>query len=219
MRIAVPITSKTMEEALYDIETASKVADILELRIDYMKRPDLGRLLSSSPIPKIVTNRIKYEGGRFEGSEDQRYACLQEAVELGAEYVDIELNYFRQMPRKTTKLIVSYHNFDNTPENLGEIHRKLVGSGADIAKIATKANNYQDSLRMLNLISQVRAEGRDIIGLCMGKEGIVTRVLGPVYGGYLTFASLAEGKESAQGQITVDELRKTWGLLKFREPF
>ena len=124
MKIAVPIIARGMEEALYDIERASGVADILELRIDYMERPDLKRLLSSSPLPKIVTNRVAGEGGEFQGSEDERFAYLEEAADLGAEYVDVELNYLRRIPRKSTKLIVSHH-LGEMPDNLQEIYRNI----------------------------------------------------------------------------------------------
>ena len=48
----------------------------------------------------------------------------------------------------------------------------------------------------------------------MGSLGIPTRVLGPVYGSYLTYAALARGNESAPGQLTIKELKEAWKLLK-----
>jgi 3-dehydroquinate dehydratase/shikimate dehydrogenase len=158
-----------------------------------------------------VTNRTKQEGGRFEGSEERRIAYLQEAISLGAEYIDIESDYFHPFERSSTKLIVSHHNFERTPENLEEIYGRISEQNPDIVKIATKAQNYGDSLRMLNLIA---GADKDIIGICMGQHGIITRVLGSVYGGYLTFASLGEGKSSAPGQLSVAELRSAWQLLQ-----
>ena len=110
-----------------------------------------------------------------------------------------------------TKLIISHHNFDETPRNLEDIYQRIAGKNPDIVKIATKANSYNDSLRMLNLIS---GADKDIVGICMGQQGMITRVYGPVVGGYLTFASLGEGKSSAPGQMNVDELRQTWQLLQ-----
>ena len=211
MRVAIPITAASMDEALGDMNKAAEVADIIELRIDCMVNPNLERLLRHSQTPKIVTNRTKYEGGRFQGSEEDRIACLQEAIALGAEYVDIELNHYRPLDRKRTKLIVSYHNFEETPDNLGEIYTSIAEKNPDIVKIATKANSYEDSLRMLNLIS---GADREIIGICMGQEGMITRVYGPILGAYLTFASLGEGKSSAPGQLNVSELRQIWRLLQ-----
>ena len=213
MRIAIPITAASMDEALRDMDKAAEVADIIELRIDYMSAPNLKRLLQHSQTPKIVTNRNQYEGGHFQGSEQERIAYLQEAISLGVEYVDIELDYFHPLERARTKLIVSHHNFDKTPENLETIYKRIVDKDADIVKIATKAQNYQDSLRMLDLISNSE---RGIIGVCMGREGAMTRIFGPVCGGYLTFASLGEGKSSAPGQLTVYELKQVWQLLQLK---
>ncbi len=221
MRIAVPITAESMDEALRDMDRAAEVADIIELRIDYMTNPNLEKLLKHSETPKIVTNRTIHEGGRFKGSEEQRVVYLQEAAALEAEYVDIELDYYQPIERtgaKPTKLIVSHHNFERTPENLDEIYQRIAEKNPDIAKIAAKANSPQDSLRMLNLIASVHDAGdREIIGICMGQEGILTRVYGSVFGGYLTFASLDEKKSSAPGQLNVYELRRIWQLLQLKQ--
>ena len=211
MRIAIPITAESMDEALRDMDKAAKVADIIELRLDYMSNPNLERLLGHSQTPKIVTNRTQYEGGRFQGSEEHRIAYLEQAIALGVEYVDIELDHYHPLERANTKLIISHHNFEETPENLNDIYQRIAERNPDIIKIATKANNYDDSLRMLNLIG---GADRDIIAICMGQEGMITRVYGPAEGGYLTFASLGEGKSSASGQLNVDELRQIWQLLQ-----
>ena len=214
-RIAVPVTASTMEEALADIDVAAAAADIVELRIDYMKeKPDLERLLRRSTKPVIVTNRHSAEGGKFQGSEEERVAYLQQAIELGAAYVDIELNYFPNLVRNPqTMLIVSYHNFRETPENLLQIYCQIVNKGANIAKIATMAQNPNDSSRMLDFVAQIAHAGGNIIGLCMGEEGKSTRILAQTYGGYLTYAALSNDKSSAPGQLTVAELRKAWELL------
>ena len=211
MRIAIPITAPTMDEALRDMDKAAEAADIIELRIDYMPNPKLERLLKHSKTPKIVTNRTRHEGGRFDGPEEKRVACLQEAISLGAAYVDIELDYFHNLDRGSTKLIVSHHNFEETPKNLHGIYQRIAEKNPDIVKIATMARDYKDSLRMLDLIADA---DRDMIGICMGQKGIITRVLGPVYGGYLAFASLDRGKASAPGQLSAGELRRTWQLLQ-----
>jgi 3-dehydroquinate dehydratase / shikimate dehydrogenase len=211
MRIAISITAESMDEALRDMDKAEEVADIIELRIDYMSDPNLERLLRHSQTPKIVTNRTRYEGGRFQGFEEQRIAYLEQAIALGVEYVDIELDYYHPLERANTKLIISHHNFDETPRNLDDIYQHIAKKNPDIVKIATKANYVNDSLRMLNLIY---GADREIIGICMGQAGMITRVYGPAVGGYLTFASLGEGKSSASGQINVDELRRTWQLLQ-----
>ncbi len=212
MRIAVPITASSMDAALRDMDKAAKAADILELRIDYMQNPNLEKLLSHNNIPKIVTNRTHYEGGKFIGEEEARIALLQKAADLGAEYVDIEYNWFSKFRLGPTKLIVSYHDFNITPNDrsLQQICHKIDEKNPYIIKIATKANSHEDSLRMLNLISHARKVNKNIIGICMGDKGIITRIYGPVLGSYLTFVALDKEKSSAPGQLTVEELRKIW---------
>ncbi len=211
MKIAIPITAESMDAALRDIDLASGFADIIELRLDYIQNPDVERLLGHSPLPKIVTNRTSLEGGRFWGSEQKRVSYLESAISLGAEYVDIELNHYHPLERGKTKLIVSHHNFEKTPSNLREIYQKIAAKNPDIVKIATKANNPLDSFRMLGLIAEA---DRDMIGICMGKEGLITRVYGPLFGSYLTFASLENGKASAPGQLSFEELKQVWKTLQ-----
>ena len=50
--------------------------------------------------------------------------------------VDLEVDIAGQIPRfGKTKRIISYHNFKETPQNLGEIHEQCVALNADIVKI------------------------------------------------------------------------------------
>ncbi len=212
MKITIPITADSMNDALTDMDKAALVADIIELRIDYMKeKPNLERLLHRNSLPKIVTNRHKDEGGNFQGSEVERIAYLQQAINLGVEYIDIEQRHYHILDKKNSKIIVSYHDFEKTPKNLKEIYNEIANLNPNIVKIAAKANNHNDSLRMLDLIKKA---DQDIIGICMGEKGVITRVYGPALGSYLTFASLESGKSSAPGQISVDELKQAWKLLQ-----
>ena len=90
--ICIPIISKTVEEAIIDIKLAEKEADVIELRADYLKNPDVKFLIKSSQKPVIVTNRKKSEGGLYEGEERERVKLLVEAMKSGADYIDIEFS-------------------------------------------------------------------------------------------------------------------------------
>lgn len=46
----------------------------------------------------------------------------------------------------------------------------------------------------------------------MGEHGVISRLLSPKFGGFLTFGSLAPGKESAPGQLTIADLKNIYGL-------
>lgn len=214
--ICIPIIANNLADALHDMAEASKVADIVELRIDYIKNVDLKRLLEKRTKPVIVTNRPVREGGKFDGSEEERIALLKLAVQLQADYVDIEHDSIQHLCRDTehrvpTKIIVSYHNFRETPEDLTDIYKRLSQSGADIVKIVTHANNITDNVRTYQLLQQSQMP---VISFCMGELGIISRILYKRFGSYLTFASLQAGKESAPGQINVRELLNTYQAQK-----
>ena len=208
MRIAVPITATTMDDALRDIDEACKHpgVSILELRIDFMQNPNLERLLRHSSKPAIVTPRAKQEGGKFEGSEARRIAYIQEAISLRAAYVDMEGALYQKLEGNGfTKFIISAHDFEKTPY-LPAIAERLDGKG-HIIKIATKALSKDDALRMLFFTKSYTGRGKDMIGICMGDQGRDTRFRGPSFGSYLTFATLDPLKASASHQPSVDELR------------
>ncbi|MBE9547301.1 MAG: type I 3-dehydroquinate dehydratase [Proteobacteria bacterium] len=225
--ICIPIVAGTNEDALLKMERSLPLADIVELRIDSIRNVNLSELISAkSNMPLLITNRKKDEGGSFEGSERGRIALLKEAVELGAEYVDIELstedtlieelllkirNYDSQ-----TGLIVSHHDFNGTSseKKLKETFNECLRAGADIVKIVTFANSVEDNLKVLNLIPYAKRKGKKIITFCMGNPGRISRAVAPLLGSYLGFASLERGDESAPGQMTAHEMKQVLTILK-----
>lgn len=219
--LCVPITAVTTEEALQDINTASELADTIELRLDYInniKVSDIETLIKAKTRPVIATCRPEREGGRFTGTEDKRIALLEKAVASGAEYVDIEHDVERNLINKFhkkagTKIIVSYHNFSETPSaaELKEIHKKLAGTGADVVKIVAFARNITDNLRIFRLLEYA---GTPTIAFCMGELGQISRILAPKYGSFLSFASLENGKESAPGQLSAKELLNVYNFRR-----
>src|SRR5262245_41676247 len=106
---------------------ADKGAQLVELRLDYLSRPpDLVRLLNDRPTPCVVTCRRDVDRGRWRGTETQRQALLRAAIVAGVEYVDLEYDVAAKIPRYgQTKRIVSHHDFDETPDELAEIHANL----------------------------------------------------------------------------------------------
>ncbi|MGQ3683617.1 MAG: shikimate dehydrogenase [Candidatus Loosdrechtia sp.] len=214
--ICIPIIASTMEDALKDTEEASSVADCVELRLDCIKKPDLRLLLERCTKPVIVTNRPVREGGMFDGSEEDRVALLKLALELQVDYVDIEHDSRDRVqcsPESKTKLIVSYHNFRETPDNLMDIYRKLRQSHADIIKIVTYARSITDNIRIYQLLQEGMGT-TPIISFCMGEYGNISRILYKIFGSYLTFASLRSGKESAPGQINIHEMLNVYQIRR-----
>ncbi|MGB9978445.1 type I 3-dehydroquinate dehydratase [Methanobacterium sp.] len=212
--ICAPIIEKNSEFALQSAEKAIDLgADILELRIDVFEDPDpdeVQQLIKDIDYPIIATNRIQSEGGFFKGSEEKRTSILIEAAKY-ADIIDIELQTDEEMRDEVIKAakytIISYHDFQKTPsfEELLDIVKKEKEIG-NIAKFAVMPNEYKDTLTVLNVLCEVP----NTIGIAMGDLGKYTRIVAPIFGSPITFASI--GKESAPGQLNInttkDILRK-----------
>ena len=160
--ICIPIIAATTQDALRDMQAAAPLADMIELRLDHIKNPDLPLLLANRPKPVIVTITPQEENGAFTGTDAERIALMEQAISLGAEYIDCNMGW-HALPRLLsikgkTRVIVSSHNYNETPPNLTGLYRDIAKTGADVVKIATFANHISDNLRMLNLITQHRAK-------------------------------------------------------------
>ena len=212
-RICAVIPDNNLEA----IKGVESLVDLFEVRIDLIGDgwrevvKHLGR-------PWIACNRVASEGGSWRGSESERIEELLGAVGLGADIVDIELETgnlqgITEFIKKRAKCLLSYHDFKGTPsiDIMEEIIQRQLAAGADICKLVTTAQKFEDNVTVLQLISEF-PNGR-VIAFAMGPPGYASRVLCPLTGGDLTYASIAEGKESASGQISVRDLRKIYGML------
>ncbi len=188
---------------------AEKGAELVELRVDFMrKRPDLGRLLKDRPTPVLVTCRRRSDRGRWFGTEDQRLTLLREAIIAGAEYVDLEEDVAKSIRRYgKTKRIISYHNFEETPIDLYDIHRRMTQCDPDIIKIVTMANTPADNVRILEMVSAAKIP---TVGFCMGEMGTVSRILCGRFGSPFTYASFSREREMAPGQLSYAEVRNLY---------
>lgn len=188
---------------------AQRGAELVELRIDYLSKAPIFRiLLNDRPCPVIVTCRRPQDGGKFTGSEQERIMLLRQAVVDEADFVDLEADIAGEIPRYgKTKRIVSYHNFDETPEDLAAIHGRLAALGADVVKLATMAQTPADNVRMLKLVSESKVP---TVGLCMGDMGLPSRVLNRKFGSPFTFASAQRGTAVAPGQVSFEEMKELY---------
>lgn len=192
---------------------AAQGAELVELRLDWLSNPpDLGRLIPNRPTPVIVTCRRQHDRGRWKETEEQRLRVLRAAIVMGVEYVDLEDDIATQIRRYgKTQRIVSYHNFDETPEDLHDIHARLANLDADIVKIATMANSPLDNVRMLKLVAAAKVP---TVAFCMGDFGVVSRVLNARHGSPFTFAVYTNERMMAPGQITFEEMRRMYRYEK-----
>jgi len=192
--------------------------ELFEARIDLIGDgwPELIKQLRK---PWIACNRSAEEGGGWQGSGARRIEKLLQAIELGADIVDIELrtrnlDKIVQLLKKRTKCLLSFHDLEKTLalDEMKEVVQRQLKSGADICKVVTTAQGFEDNLTVLQLISEF--PGVRIVSFAMGALGSLSRVLCPLVGGDFTYASIEQGKESAQGQITVGDLRRIYEVIR-----
>jgi len=214
-RVCAVVAEETVDAARAAIKQASAVADLIELRLDYLRDFDfadpssLRLLLEHKPLPVIITCRAASEGGRQPVADNIRLRLLVEGARQLADYCDVEAAYYGEaalLPPDLSRLIVSYHNFAETPADLTSIYDRVTALPAAVHKFVTRAHTLTDSLASFKLLERARVENRRVIVLAMGQAGFVTRVLGPAFGSFLTYGALGQGRGSAPGQPTCDEL-------------
>ncbi|HWN98718.1 MAG TPA: shikimate dehydrogenase [Blastocatellia bacterium] len=214
-RVCAVIAEPTIEAAQTAISRAAGLADLIELRLDYLSDFDftnvdeLRPLLENKPLPVVITCRSVEEGGQKRVDHDVRLGLLVEGAKRFADYCDIEAAHYSEaasLSPDLSRLIVSYHNFRETPADLDKVYDRVTALPAAVHKIVTHATDISDSLAVLRLLDRARSAGKQLIALAMGGAGVVTRILGPSRGSFLTYASLGSGRESAAGQPTCDEL-------------
>jgi len=228
--ICASVIEHSVEEFLATVRRVEG-ADLLEIRADGLKvepremPSEVKRLLNNvanqSTLPILLTVRTESEGGVFQGSEERRKDVLLEGLEL-VQGVDIEL---RMQPHlrdeviegarsRNLDIVLSHHEFHSTPgiETLLSILEEMESIGADVGKVAARANSRKDVLAMLNLLQE--AEERvsiPVIAISMGERGRVSRVTAPLMGSAVTYGCV--GRETAPGQIEVKKLREIIELL------
>ncbi len=207
-------TTKSIQEAL----KVQEIADVIEIRIDYIDCPDIAKICTKIDKPLLFTNRPDWEGGLYKKGEDERVILLQQAVLSHAAYIDLELKspqkskdtLLKSTSSATTKLILSSHNFECTPklEVLVEVVQQMKKDGADIGKLITTAKSEADALNVLQLQQEAKRIDLPLIAFCMGEKGAVTRVSTCDLGGYMTYCSTQCGGGTAPGQIDVVKMNE-----------
>ena len=156
-------------------------------------------------------------GGKFRGSIASQLDILGKAVAAGCQLVDLELqSASRCKPEQLNRLrshaalILSYHDFRAT-KKLEETLEKMVAISADFYKIVTTATTLHDNVLMMKFIEK-HSDKHSLIGLCMGEQGIISRVLGLRAGSVFTFAAVTEDEKTGPGQVTAQDLHSTYRI-------
>lgn len=231
VRICVPICERTVAAFGRAGARVAEAGDLIELRLDCLDGSELERamqgmeaLLNSFTLPKIVTLRPSEQGGHRDLDDQARDQLWCMGAQLaGAEFMDLELDIVERLSSSENsisrsldwgKVICSHHDFAGVPSDIDEIYERMARTPARILKIAVQAADVTDCIPVFRLLERAKGEGREIIGIAMGSAGIMTRVLGPSRGAFLTYGSGDNESATAPGQITAGELRSLYRIHK-----
>ena len=215
-KICVSIGGNDVDDTLVAALEVEEDADVIEIRLDGLTKPEIEPFIERIKTPLLFTNRPDWEGGLWCDDETKRLALLKQVISVHGAYVDIELRTEQILRREIINLaaknksntIVSWHDFQTTPSaaQLEHIFHEQIESGADIGKIVTMAHDYADVLRVLSLQTLAHENDFPLIAFCMGEAGRISRLATLDLGGYMTYAAPESGKSTAPGQLSVSTL-------------
>ena len=222
-RICVAIVASNPADMVQKADSIVRDNPFIEFRLDYLSKPALGlpkikTFVEYHPEALIVaTCRRAVNGGKFRGTAASQVDILVKAASLGCHLLDVELETAAHLKpsdftrlRRSANLILSTHDFRAT-RKLEETFAKMRQYPADFYKIVSTANSLYDNVIMMKFLEQHRHE-YSMVGLCMGEQGIISRVLAVRAGSQFTFAAANPGEETAPGQIAARTLRDTYRI-------
>jgi 3-dehydroquinate dehydratase/shikimate dehydrogenase len=222
-RVCVAVTDSDPTVLVEKAEALVRDNTFLEFRLDYLPRPALAlprikRFMEYHPhVVAIATCRRIASGGRFRGSLAAQLDVLGKACAAGCQLVDVELQgALRSKPeqlrrlRTRSALILSFHDFRAT-RKLEQTLEKMTAIPADFYKIVSTATTLYDNVTMMKFLEK-HGDRYSMVGLCMGEQGIISRVLGVRAGSVFTFAAISPDEKTAPGQVTAQELRSTYRI-------
>ncbi|HEV2276504.1 MAG TPA: shikimate dehydrogenase [Acidobacteriaceae bacterium] len=223
-KVCVAITGTTPAEMVERAEAAVRENTFLEFRLDYLPKP-----LASLPKLKqfltehgeataVATCRRTAGGGKFKGTIAAELEILQKAASSGFHLIDLELQTaesikapeLEKLRGRGAALIISYHDFQGT-KDLDSVFERIRPYEPEFIKIVSTAKSLSDNLQMMNFLERTR-DMANVVGICMGDQGLVSRVLGLRSGSVFTFAAATEGEETGPGQIAARTLLETYRI-------
>jgi 3-dehydroquinate dehydratase/shikimate dehydrogenase len=222
-RVCLALSGDTVEDMLGTAESMARENPLLEFRLDYLKQPlaalpKLHRFLETHQyVTAIGTCRRIDNGGKFKGSLASQLDLLTKAHAAGCQIVDLEIqSALKSKPeaiarlRSRAGLILSFHDFRAT-RNLDETLGKMLKIPADFYKVVTTAATLSDNVAMMKFLQKQSAK-HALIGLCMGEQGIISRVLNVRAGSAFTFGAVSADLKTAPGQVTTQDLRSIYRI-------
>ena len=201
--ICETVTGGTMPELVVARDAVAS-ADMVELRLDGVNDLDVAGAIRGRQLPVVVTCRPAWEGGLFTGEEDQRRRILAEALEAGADYVDVEWKAgFDDLVRgHAARVVLSSHDFAGGTEEVVKRTQLLRAGGAAVIKVAITARRLCDALPLMEA-----AAGGDAVVVAMGDAGVPSRLLASRFGARWTYAGAAVAPGQIPASRMVEEFR------------
>jgi 3-dehydroquinate dehydratase / shikimate dehydrogenase len=221
-KICVAIIGSTPAEMIEKAAEAIRENSFLEFRLDYLPNPlaavpKLKQFLyEHGEVTAIATCRRIPNGGKFKGSIADELEVLEKSAAAGCHLVDVELQtaehlkpgQLDKLRSQTSALIISYHDFVAT-KDLDGIFERIQPYAPEFVKIVSTAKTLSDNVTMMRFLERTR-DLANVVGICMGEQGIISRVLGLRAGSVFTFAAAHTGEETGPGQIAARTLRETF---------
>ena len=165
----------------------------------------------------LFTLRTREQGGEIELSGEEYVALIYDINNIyHPDYVDFEYfghqAEFNQM-MDYSNLCLSYHNFQETPENMMEIMSELTSFTPKLVKVSVMAHTEQDVLDLMNYTRGFKTLNpeQEFVTISMGKIGRISRIAADLTGSVWSYASV--GVESAPGQISLSSMHKIREIL------
>jgi 3-dehydroquinate dehydratase / shikimate dehydrogenase len=222
-RVCVAVVGEDAANILERAESLVRDNPFMEFRLDYLSNPAAGlpklkHFLDMHPEATVIaTCRRAVNGGKFKGSAAAQLDLLTKAAATGFQLVDIELQSAQILKpaelaglKDRVGVILSVHDFKAT-KKLEDTFADMKRYPADFYKVVSTATSLHDNVQMMKFL-QAHSAQYEMVGLCMGEQGIISRVLGVRAGSVFTFGSAARGEETAAGQVTAGELRDTYRI-------
>src|SRR5438874_1505488 len=222
-RVCVAIVGEDGAEMAQKAEAIARDNPFLEFRLDYVRQPAsaLGRinrfLLVHPEVLAVATCRRAANGGKFRGSLASQIEVLTKAARAGFQVVDLELQSAESLKagvfnklHSNAAIVLSFHDFRGT-RKLDATFERMRALPADIYKVVSTATNLADNVAMMKFLER-KSDRHNVVGLCMGEQGIISRVLCVRAGGLFTFAAATPGEETAPGQVAARTLRDTYRI-------
>ena len=222
-RVCVAVTGTDPGELVDKAESLVRDNPFLEFRLDYLPKPGLAlpKIRSFFEIYPhavvIATCRRASSGGKFKGTVPAQLEVLAKAAAAGCQLVDVELQTAAKLkPQQLQKLrsqaavVLSVHDFHAT-KKLDETLAKMEVYPADFYKIVSTATTLYDNVAMMKFLEK-QSDRHSLVALCMGEQGIISRVLGVRAGSAFTFAAVSPDERTAPGQVTAQDLRSVYRI-------